>query len=254
MQKPDSFLTNDIMIYMEHFLSGATKLGVELNTQQLEQFQYYYHQLMEWNQRINLTSITNYKEVQLKHFLDSLTVVLAFKKSVLNRDLSVIDIGSGAGFPGLPLKIAFPNVKLVLLEATRKKADFLTNLIQNLNLNYVESLAGRAEEMAHQSRYRQRFRIVLSRAVATLPTLAELTLPFCTIGGITVIQKKGYILSELKDSAKAIDLLGGSQPEIRKIKIPELDDDRYLVTIDKLFATPAKYPRRPGIPIKRPVI
>ncbi|UCE98463.1 MAG: 16S rRNA (guanine(527)-N(7))-methyltransferase RsmG [Dehalococcoidia bacterium] len=239
---------------MEHFLSGAAKLGIELNTQQLNQFQVYYHKLIEYNQRINLTSITDYKEVQLKHFLDSLTVVLAFKQTGLNGNLSIIDIGSGAGFPGLPLKIAFPNVKLVLLEATRKKADFLTNLIHTLNLDYVESLTGRAEEIAHQSKYRQRFFIVLSRAVATLPTLAELTLPFSTIGGRTIIQKKGDIADELKDSAKAIELLGGSQPEIRKIIIPELDDNLYLVTIDKLFPTPAKYPRRPGIPIKRPIV
>ncbi len=239
---------------MEDFLAGATKLGIELNTQQLKQFQLYYHTLMEWNNRINLTSITNYKEVQLKHFLDSLTVVLAFKQSVLNRNLSVIDIGSGAGFPGMPLKIAFPNIKLILIEATRKKTDFLNNLIQDLNLNYVESLTGRAEEIAHHSKYRQRFRIVLARAVATLPALAELTLPFCTVGGITVIQKKGYIVGELKDSAKVIDILGGSQPKIRKIKISEIGDDRYLVIIDKTFPTPAKYPRRTGIPIKRPIM
>ncbi|UCG55528.1 MAG: 16S rRNA (guanine(527)-N(7))-methyltransferase RsmG [Dehalococcoidia bacterium] len=239
---------------MEYLRSGAAKLGIELNPQQLEQFQVYYQKLLEWNQRINLTSITDFKEVQLKHFLDSLTVIPVFKQSIINKGLSVIDIGSGAGFPGLPLKIALPNIKLVLLEATKKKTNFLNTLILKLNLNDVEPLTGRAEEMAHQPQYRQRFYIVLSRAVATLPVLAELTLPFCAIGGQIIIQKKGYIKGEVNNSAKAIELMGGNQPEIREVEMPEFINDRYLVTIDKVSLTPAKYPRRSGIPIKRPII
>jgi 16S rRNA (guanine527-N7)-methyltransferase len=238
---------------MEYLRFGAAKLGIKLNSQQLEKFQVYYQQLIEWNQKINLTSITEFKEVQLKHFLDSLTVVSAFKKSTITKGLSVIDIGSGAGFPGLPLKIAFPNIKLVLLEATKKKANFINNLILKLNLNDVKSLTGRAEEIAHQPQYRQHFYIVLSRAVATLPALAELTLPFCAVGGRIIIHKKGYIEGEVNNSVKAIESLGGSQPEIREIEMPELVDDHYLVTIDKVSLTPEKYPRRSGMPIKRPI-
>jgi 16S rRNA (guanine527-N7)-methyltransferase len=238
---------------MQYLYAGATKLDLKLQPQQIKQFYIYYQELLEWNQRINLTSITAFREVQIKHFLDSLTVILAIK-SVASKNLSLIDVGSGAGFPGLPLKIAFPNINLVLLEATDKKAAFLHHLTQKLNLNNVEVLVGRAEEIAHRARYRQQFDIVLSRAVATLPALIELTLPLCAVKGRTIIQKKGDIKDELGKATRAIEILGGSQPELKKIKLPELTDDRYLVIIDKISPTPAKYPRRPGMPAKRPIL
>ena len=238
---------------MQYLYAGATRLGLKLQPQQIEQFHVYYQELIDWNQRINLTSITAFREVQIKHFLDSLTVILAIK-SVASKNLSLIDVGSGAGFPGLPLKIAFPNINLVLLEATAKKAAFLHHLTQKLNLNNVEVLVGRAEEIAHRAQYRQRFDVVLSRAVATLPALIELTLPLCAVKGRTIIQKKGDIEDELSKATRAIEILGGSQPELKKIKLPELTDDRYLVIIDKISPTPAKYPRRPGMPAKRPIV
>jgi len=239
---------------MQYLCSGAARLGLKLNSHQLEQFQTYYRELIDWSRRINLTTITEPKEVQLKHFLDSLSVIPAFKQPVISENLSLIDIGSGAGFPGLPLKIALPDIKLVLLEATGKKAAFLRHLTQKLNLDDVEVLAGRAEDIARQVQYRQRFDIVLSRAVAALPTLAELTLPFCAIGGRIVIQKKGDIIDEVSRAAKAIEILGGSQSEVKKVELAELADDRYLVIIDKVAPTPAKYPRRPGMPSKRPIV
>jgi 16S rRNA (guanine527-N7)-methyltransferase len=209
---------------------------------------------LEWNQRFNLTSITDYKEVQLKHFLDSLTVIIAIKKSEVTKDLYVIDIGSGAGFPGLPIKIAFPNIKLVLLEATGKKTAFLTHLIEKLDFHNIEVLSGRAEEFAHRTKYREKFDIVLSRAVAPLPTLVELTLPFCSLKGRTIIQKKGDIDVELTKATRSIKLLGGRIYELKKVELLELIDDHYLITIDKVSITPIKYPRRSGMPAKKPIV
>lgn len=245
---------NDIILTMQPLYSSAIKLGLDLRPKQVEHFQSYYQELLEWNQKFNLTSITNFQEVQIKHFLDSLTVIIAIKQPMVTKKMSIIDIGSGAGFPGLPLKIAFPNINLVLLEATRKKATFLHHLTQKLNLENVEVLVGRAEEIAHRAKYREQFDIVLSRAVATLPTLLELTLPFCLVKGRIIIQKKGDIEDELIHSVRSIKILGGSKPEIEKVKLLEFNDNRCLVIIDKVSHTPIVYPRRSGIPAKRPIV
>ena len=235
-------------------ITGAKKLGLHLTSRQLEQFHTYYQELIEWNRRVNLTAITDYEEVQIKHFLDALTVALAFPQPLTGTDLRSIDVGTGAGIPGIPLKILLPNIDLVLLDSTAKKATFLTHLKQKLELDNVEIVVGRAEEVAHQTRYREKFDIVLSRAVAPLPTLVELTLPFCTIGGIFVAQKKGYIEPEISQAAKAINLLGGKQRETKKIDLEEFTDERQLIIIDKVSPTPQPYPRRPGIPAKRPLL
>ncbi len=238
---------------MEKLIAGASKLGLELSPNQIEQFHVYYQELIEWNRRINLTSITDLGDVQTRHFLDSLTVTPAFKQPI-TAGLRLIDIGTGAGFPGLPAKIVLPDIKLTLLEATGKKAGFLRHLKQILGLDDVEIVVGRAEDVAHRAEYREGFDIVLSRALATLPTLAELTLPFCAIGGRFIAQKKGAVDAEISQAAKAMSLLGGSQPIVKKIDLEELADERYLVIVDKVAPTPAKYPRRPGIPAKRPIV
>jgi 16S rRNA (guanine527-N7)-methyltransferase len=239
---------------MERLIIGVIKLGFPLSSSQLEQFATYYQELLDWNRRINLTRITDPQEVPLKHFLDSLTVTLALQPPPYDTGYRVIDVGSGAGLPGIPLKLALPAIKLVLLEATRKKAAFLEHVRDKLRLENTEIVVGRAEAVAHDRRYREAFDLVISRAVARLSTLVELTLPFCAVGGRFIAQKKGDIQPEINEASRAIRLLGGELKEIKQVELEELADERYLIVIDKVSATPELYPRRPGIPVKRPLI
>jgi len=239
---------------MDRLELGAKKLGLHLDQKQLEQFSAYYRELIDWNRRINLTTVTDYDEVQIKHFLDSLTVTLAWSPQKNSAGARLIDVGSGAGMPGLPLKILFPDIRLTLLEATAKKAVFLNHLKDKLKLNNAEIITGRAEEIAHLDEYREGFDIVLARAVAPLPALAELSLPFLKLGGSFIAQKKGAIEREIHRASKAIENLGGSLRGVVAIDLEEFPDERRLVVIEKISPTPPKYPRRPGIPAKRPLI
>jgi 16S rRNA (guanine527-N7)-methyltransferase len=236
---------------MEKLKSSAKKLGLQLTPSQLSQYETYYQELIDWNKRVNLTAITDYEEVQLKHFLDSLTVTLAWQP--ISTGLRLIDIGTGAGIPGIPLKIAFPALRLVLLEAVAKKAAFLRHISQKLGLDDVEVVVGRAEEVAHQAQYREKFKLVLSRAVAPLSTVVELALPFCAVGGSFIAQKKGNINLEVSGATRAVEILGGRLGEVKPVELSEFADKRYLVVIEKVKPTPPKYPRRPGIPAKRPL-
>jgi 16S rRNA (guanine527-N7)-methyltransferase len=238
---------------MERLITGAKKLGLPLNREQIRQFEIYCHEMLDWNQRTNLTAITDYEEVQTRHFLDSLTIYSVLETSQSRENLKVLDVGTGAGFPGIPLKISIPDIKLTLIEATGKKTEFLSYIVSILSLKDVEIVTGRAEELAHMTKYRAGFNIVISRAVASLATLAELTIPFCPTGGTVIAPKKGDVRKEVEQALKAIDILGGSLREVRLVELDELIDDRYLVIIDKVFPTPDKYPRRPGIPEKRPI-
>jgi 16S rRNA (guanine527-N7)-methyltransferase len=239
---------------MRKLIEGAGKLGIKLTTRQVKQFELYYQELIEWNKKINLTAITDYSSVQVKHFLDSLTITLALsEKEVASPDFRIVDIGTGAGFPGVPLRILFPHPRLVLLEPTTKKTAFLHHIIRKLDLQSVEVLNSRAEEAAHLPAYREQFDLVLSRAVALLPTLVELALPFCRIGGRFIAQKKGEIEQEITRAKKALAVLGGRLDQTTKIELDEFTDARYLVIIDKISSTPDKYPRRPGVPKRRPI-
>jgi 16S rRNA (guanine527-N7)-methyltransferase len=239
---------------MKKLIEGARKLGIDLDARQVGQFELYCQELIEWNKRVNLTAVTDYSSVQIKHFLDSLTVALALPAKEMQRpDFDIVDVGTGAGFPGLPLKIVFPPPRLVLIEPTAKKTDFLHHVIRKLQLEKVEVLNARAEEAAHLSLYREQFALALSRAVAPLPTLVELTLPFCRIGGRFVGQKKGEIAGEISRAEKAIAALGGKLGQIKKIELNEFTDTRYLIIVDKIYPTPGKYPRRTGVPERRPI-
>ena len=238
---------------MEKLYACAQKLGYQLSPKQLEQFSVYYRELTDWNQRINLTGITGYEDVQIKHFCDSLTVILALKPSEPGNHIRMLDVGSGAGFPGIPLKILLPGIRLVLLESTNKKTVFLHHLKEKLGMEDVEIVTSRAEEAAHLEQYREKFDVVLARAVAPLSALVELTLPFCSIGGCFIAQKKGALEIEISQAAKAIGTMGGSLREVKRIELEEFPDERYLIIIDKVSLTPALYPRRPGMPAKKPI-
>ncbi len=225
---------------------------MRLTDLQAEQFELYYREMVDWNRRVNLTAITDYQDVQRKHFLDSLTVTLAIKQPETAHRMKVIDVGTGAGMPGIPLKIIWPQIRLTLLEATRKKTQFLDYLSPKLGLTGVEIVAGRAEDVAHTEQHREAYDVVLSRAVAPLPVLLELTLPFCRTGGTFVAQKQIDARSEVEMARRAAALLGGKFMEVRDIGLPGFQE-RCLMVYGKMAPTPAGYPRRPGTPAKKPL-
>ncbi len=239
---------------MIRLIDGVSRLGLQLEARQLDQFELYYHELVEWNEKINLTSITGYREVEIKHFLDSLTVTLALGHDELKFLPSIADVGSGAGFPGIPLKILLSSPRLVLIEATAKKAAFLQHLVLKLELDGVEVVQGRSEDIAHEDMYRERFALVVSRAVAKLPSLVELALPFCSVGGKFVALKKGDIAREVIEASKVIALMGGRLTEIKAVAMEEFsEDERYLVILDKISSTEERYPRCSRMVKRRPL-
>ena len=226
-------------------------LGIELSLAQLEQFQRYYYELNEWNSRVNLTSVTEWEDVQSKHYLDSLTAALVIPKAVLGSG-RFVDVGSGGGFPGVPLLLAFPGMKGTLIEATGKKTAFLEHLKDSLGLEGLEVLNGRAETLAHDPALRESFDIVLARSVSGMAALAEMTLPFCRTGGLLVAHKGHNIEDELTAAANAIAVTGGALKEVRPVSLEGLSQ-RNLVVVEKVSETPERYPRRPGMPSKNPL-
>jgi 16S rRNA (guanine527-N7)-methyltransferase len=240
---------------MQRLIDGASRLGLRLTAAQQSAFQLYYEDLVAWNQKFNLTAITDYEQVQIRHFLDSLSCLLAEEtRQALNQPQSrLLDVGTGAGFPGIPLKLVCPDTHLTLLEATGKKVGFLEHVVAHLNLQQVMVIKGRAEDLAHDPAHRQQYHLVLARAVAELPVVAEYTLPFCRLGGWVVAQKGEAGAAEAWTAERAITLLGGELRRVVPVELPGLPEDRSLIVVEKTGPTPAAYPRRPGIPSKRPL-
>lgn len=233
------------------FIDNLKELGVEIDSKQLEQFNQYYETLVEWNEFMNLTGITEYDEVLLKHFVDSL--VLDPNKLITSDKIKLIDVGTGAGFPGLPIKIAFPNVEVVLLDSLNKRIKFLDEVINKLGLENIKTIHSRAEDGGRNKELREKFDIAISRAVANLSSLAEYNLPYVKLGGYFVAMKSGEIDEEAENAKKAIKLLGGQLEKITKFRLPNTDIDRSLVLIKKVKETSKKYPRKAGLPTKEPL-
>ncbi|MBZ0302316.1 MAG: 16S rRNA (guanine(527)-N(7))-methyltransferase RsmG [Anaerolineae bacterium] len=226
------------------------QFGITLSPEQTAQFAQYAEVLAAWNAHTNLTAITEPAAVQVRHFLDSLSIAQVVP---MRSGLRLIDVGTGAGFPGLPLLIAFPHIRVTLLEATGKKVNFLDHVIAQLGLRGAQTLHARAEEAGHMPDQRAAYDLVLARAVARLPALVEYLLPLARIGGQCIAMKGDTAADEARDAARAIDLMGGRFNRIETIELPDIDEPHRLVIIDKVAHTPRTYPRKPGTPTHVPL-
>ena len=238
---------------MDLLIAGAKELRITLTPEHLAAFRVAYEELVSWNQKFNLTAITDYEGVQVRHFLDSLSCLPAMEYHERLTDQRVIDVGAGAGFPGIPLKIVRPGFRLTLLEATEKKVNFLRHLVQRLGLEGVTVLHGRAEELGQSPVHRERYDWAIARAVAEMPILAEYLLPLVKIGGRALAQKGENAPAEVHRAEHAITQLGGHVRRLMPVELHGLAETRYLVLVDKVAVTASQYPRRPGIPSKRPL-
>lgn len=234
----------------EIFQKKLEQLNIRLEEKQLQQFDQFYELLVEWNKVMNLTGITEYEEVNEKHFVDSLALVKAI--DIQNVE-TVIDVGTGAGFPGIPLKIAFPHLEVVLLDSLNKRVKFLNTVIEELGLTGIRAIHGRAEDYAKQAEYREQFDLCVSRAVANLSTLSEYCLPYIRVGGIFVSYKSGEVDEELSESKNAIGILGGMVEDTVKFQLPGTEIGRSFVKIGKVKNTGKKFPRKAGVAAKEPL-
>ncbi|MCI5954510.1 MAG: 16S rRNA (guanine(527)-N(7))-methyltransferase RsmG [Lachnospiraceae bacterium] len=232
------------------FLSDLEKLGITLSNEQLEQFLIYYEMLVEWNEKMNLTAITDFQDVMKKHFVDSVSLIKAYD---VTKSVSIIDVGTGAGFPGLALKIAFPQLRVTLLDSLNKRILFLDAVIDKLNLSDVETIHGRAEDFAKPGKLREKFDLCVSRAVANLSTLSEYCLPFVKKGGMFISYKSEKISEEFEMAENAISFLGGRVKNQVEFTLPDSDIYRNLFVIEKIKETPKKFPRKAGLPSKEPL-
>ena len=233
-----------------YIIDEMHKLGISLTEQQSEQLYEYYRLLVEWNSFMNLTGITEFSEVVQKHFVDSLSIV---KVKNMNDVDNLIDVGTGAGFPGLPLKIVFPHLKVTLLDSLNKRIDFLNAVIEKTGLTGIETIHGSAEDFAKPGLKREIYDLCVSRAVANLATLSEYCLPYVKIGGEFIPYKSGEVADELQDAKSAVFLLGGKVESCENFDLPGSDIHRSLVQIKKVGGCPKKYPRKAGMPSKVPL-
>jgi 16S rRNA (guanine527-N7)-methyltransferase len=237
----------------ETLIAGAHEMSIPLTDHHLAAFETCYQEMVTWNQRFNLTAITDWENVLVRHFLDSLSCLKALPPGRLAAGAQVIDVGSGAGYPGIPLKIIHPEMRLTLLDSTAKKVNFLRHLVETLGLKHVCAIHARSEQLGQDPAHRERYDWALARAVAKMPTLVEYLLPLVHVGGAVLAQKGSDAPSEVHAAEGAIETLGGRVRQLVPVELRGLAETRYLVVIDKVAATPDKYPRRPGIPDKRPL-
>ena len=234
--------------FKEKMIINVDKLGITLSEIQLKQFYNYMNLLIEWNKKINLTAITEPNEIILKHFVDSLTI-----SKYISDGTRVVDVGTGAGFPGIPLKIYRQDIEITLLDSLQKRINFLDEVIRELNLEKIETIHSRVEDFGKDKRYREKFDIATSRAVANLATLSEYLLPLVKVGGKVISMKGSLIEEELENSKNAIKILGGKIEKVDEFNLPNSDISRNIVLIDKIKETPNKYPRKAGEPSKKPL-
>lgn len=233
---------------MEQFKEKLGKKCPELTESQQEQFEKYKDLLLEWNEKINLTAITDEDEIILKHFVDSMTIL-----KYIGDDKTIVDVGTGAGFPGIPVKIAKSNIEVTLVDSLNKRLLFLEDVICKLNLKQIKTVHSRAEEFGQNKIYREKFDVATSRAVANLSVLVEYLLPLVKVGGKCICMKGSEIEEELKNSKEAIKILGGQIEVVEEFTLPDSDIKRNIVIIKKINKTPNKYPRKPGVPSKNPL-
>ena len=232
-------------------VDGCRQLNIELSDEQIRQFICYYEMMTEKNKVMNLTAITEWKEVLTRHFLDSLLVCRVVDLS--GKSLTVLDLGTGAGFPGIPLKIAFPQLRVTLADSLNKRIVFLNEVIEALQLKGISAVHARAEELGHRKEYREKYDLVVSRAVANLSSLSEYCIPFVRTGGRFISYKSTNIDTEYQNSKRAFSILGGRSEGVKTLPLPETDLERSFVIVDKVKATPLKYPRKAGTPSREPL-
>jgi 16S rRNA (guanine527-N7)-methyltransferase len=238
------------MIDVSALVEGARILGLELEQKNIDDFVLYKQLLKEWNEKINITTITDDFEIDIKHFLDSLTPLTT---DLFKENITVIDVGTGGGFPGIPIKIVRKDLDIVLMDSTNKKINFLKDVIDKLGLDKIQAIHARAEELGRDSLYREKFNIAISRAVAQLNTLCEYCLPFVKVGGYFISMKGPDIEEELEEARNSIKVLGGRLMDIKIVKLPLSDITHSLIIIEKVKETPTKYPRGGGKPRKKPL-
>src|SRR6266498_2544572 len=229
---------------------AATLFNVHITRRQATLFLSYEKELLEWNSKFNLTAIRDSESIRTKHFLDSLSCSLAWKGTPPNR---LIDVGTGAGFPGIPLKILYPNLKLTLVESVGKKAMFCQHIVRALGLEHVEVIQSRAEDLGQDVNHREKYDWAVGRAVANLNVLSEYLIPLVHVGGTMLAQKGESGPADAQSAEKAMKLLGGKLKQLIPVNLPGVADDRYLILVDKVAATPPKYPRKPGVAAKQPL-